>query len=412
MAKKPKSSQSDTVKDDAVIENPATESPEADAMVDGPDVVEDAVVVEDDVVEDAPDLTDDKSDAAEIVADEPEVVEAPVVEDPAPVAVVPTPDHASNSVFLPAILGGLIAAGIGFAVAYYILPRADTALPGEIAQNAAAVSALEAQIAALPAPVDIGPLNAEIGALEAQATEAFGDFSSRIAALEGRIDTVERQPSADGTLTATALAAYQADLDALKSQLSEQADATMSQLAQTREEALAIEKAAADAARNAKVRTALAQVQTALETGAPMGSALTDLGSAYGSDLPEDLIAVTDGTPTLASLQASFPDAARQALGDARSQGASGETAGGFGSFLREQLNVRSVAPRDGTDADAVLSRAEAALKEGRLNDTLAEVATLPEVARPAVSEWAAAAELRANAIAAVDEISLSLTDN
>jgi len=48
----------------------------------------------------------------------------------------------------------------------------------------------------------------------------------------------------------------------------------------------------------------------------------------------------------LSKLQADFPNAARLALADARAGGASGEETSAFGAFLREQLNVRSVAPR------------------------------------------------------------------
>ncbi len=108
----------------------------------------------------------------------------------------------------------------------------------------------------------------------------------------------------------------------------------------------------------------------------------------------------------------SFPPAARQALSDSRSEGASGEVVGGFGSFLREQLNVRSVAPREGDDADAILSRAEAALREGQLQAALTEVAALPELAAAPLAGWVNQAQARADALTAANEISSSLNDN
>jgi hypothetical protein len=75
-------------------------------------------------------------------------------------------------------------------------------------------------------------------------------------------------------------------------------------------------------------------------------------------------------------------------------------------------LDVRSVAPKEGNDADAVLSRAQAAINEGRLSDTLAELGALPEVARAELTEWQGLAEARADALAAAATLSTSLNDN
>ena len=115
------------------------------------------------------------------------------------------------------------------------------------------------------------------------------------------------------------------------------------------------------------------------------------------------------GAPTLASLQDTFPDAARAALAAARREGVSGEEGGRFTEFLRSQFDVRSVSARDGDDADAVLSRAQLAVSEGRIGDALAEVATLPEVARAMMTDWTAAAEARVAAVDAIDTLSQSL---
>jgi hypothetical protein len=79
------------------------------------------------------------------------------------------------------------------------------------------------------------------------------------------------------------------------------------------------------------------------------------------------------------------------------------------GAFLRAQLGVRSLEPREGDDADAILSRAEAALAEGRLGDALAEIETLPEGARAAMSGWAAEATARRDALAAAEALSAEL---
>ena len=81
-------------------------------------------------------------------------------------------------------------------------------------------------------------------------------------------------------------------------------------------------------------------------------------------------------------------------------------------SFLRNQFDVRSVAPKEGDGTDAILSRAEATLRQGRLTETLAEVGALPEVARAELSDWIALAEARADALAAAASLSTSLNDN
>jgi hypothetical protein len=99
-------------------------------------------------------------------------------------------------------------------------------------------------------------------------------------------------------------------------------------------------------------------------------------------------------------------------LATARSEGVSGEETTGFGAFMRNQFDVRSTTPQEGDGADAVLSRAEAAVRAGRLSDALAEISALPEVVRAEMSDWLAQAESRADAIAAVDILSTSLSDN
>ncbi len=82
--------------------------------------------------------------------------------------------------------------------------------------------------------------------------------------------------------------------------------------------------------------------------------------------------------------------------------GGATDAGGGVGAFLRRQLSIRSTAPREGTDPDAVLARAEAALGQGRLGVALREVEGLPEPARAAMAGWIAEAEARAGAEAAL----------
>jgi len=312
--------------------------------------------------------------------------------EPKPTPVPPKPAPAQQGSFLPLALGGLVAGVIGFAVATFTAPQADNGLASELAAQSNMIDGLEQRVANLPAP--------DLSGIET----AFADLTARVEALEARPATVAA-PTGD-------MSAVNADMDALRAQIAEMTNAAQTELSDARATAESIEENAAAAARKAAGRAALSRIQTALESGAPIGAALGDLENATGSAAPVELADVQDGVPTLASLQEKFPEAARVALAAARSEGVAGEESTGLGAFLRTQFDVRSTSPREGTDADAVLSRAEAAVRTGRLSDALAEISALPEVSRAAMSDWLAQAEARASAVAAADILSSTLTDN
>ena len=322
---------------------------------------------------------------------------------PAPVQSQP----AQQSTFIPLVLGGLIAGGIGFAIAMTSGPQIDTSLQDRVTDQADAIAALEAQVAA-PATVDLSSMEAAQSELAAN----LEGMSAQLADLDARLTALENLPRGEGTASVPALATYEAEIEALRAQIAEMTGIAQTELDTARAEAAAIEENAAAAARAAAGRAALARLRTGMENGAPLGAALGDLEAAIGGTAPDALIAAQDGVPTLAVLQEQFPDVARAALATARSEGVSGEETSGLGAFLRNQFDVRSVQPQDGTSTDAILSRAEAAVREGRLADALAEISGLPEVARAQMSDWLALAEQRAAAIAAVDVLSTSLSDN
>ena len=65
----------------------------------------------------------------------------------------------------------------------------------------------------------------------------------------------------------------------------------------------------------------------------------------------------------------------------------------------------RVVEPREGDDVDAILSRAEAALRGGDIDSALAELGALPAVAAEKLTDWRARAEARAAALAGAAEL-------
>jgi len=349
---------------------------------------------------------------AQPVADVPKDVEEPKVEKvaAAPPAPTPAPPPPQRGGFLPLALGGLIAGAIGFFIATQT-NQTDTTLADQLAAQSASIASLESQVASLPT-VDLSSVETAQAELASNIEAVQTQLVEGLDALDVRVADLERLPTGDGTISERAIAAYEADLEALRAEMEAMGGTAIAQLDEARAEAAAIEENAAAAARAAAGRAALARIQTSLDNGEPLGAALADLEAAIGGPAPAELLAAQDGVPTLAVLQEGFPEAANAALAAARSAGVSGEETTGLGAFLKNQFDVRSVSPQEGTTTDAILSRAEAAIKSGRLSDALAEVAALPEEARVEMTDWLGQAETRAGAATAVDILSTSLNDS
>lgn len=369
---------------------------------------------EDDV---GPKPEDETEQATQDDTDTPPQNEAPAGDDTAP----PEPDRAEEPTpvvrteqvtvrqggFWSMLIGGIAAAGIGVAAAPYIYPHlptadspapapapADDGLAEQLDEQAQRISDLGARIDGLPSPVDPSD---EISGL----SETVTALTERVANLEVQLSNIEVRPTPEAPDTA----ATDAALDELRERLAAQS----TEIEDLRATMEAEEQAARDSARATLQRAALTRVMTALDTGEEFSAVLTDLRDT-GATVPDALAETAEtGVPTRAQLVESFPDAARAALAAARISETTGGGGASVGDFLRAQLGVRSLAPREGDDADAVLSRAEAALAEGRMGDALAEIETLPEEARAAMSGWAAEAGARRDALAAAEALSAEL---
>lgn len=303
----------------------------------------------------------------------------------------------SGSVFWPFVLGGVVAAALGFAASEANLLgfRADgSEVRVELERQADDISALQD---AAPPEADLSGVEQEIARL----SEAVQSFEDRIVALEDR----PVASSGDGGDAS----AYAAEFEQMQASLQQQRSEIEGLLAN----AQSIEEATAEAARAAAIQAGVSKVTAAISTGSAYDGALNDLREAGVDDLPQPLVdGAADGVATLGNLQGRFPDAARDALAAARASGQDGVENGGVTAFLRRQLGARSVQPREGSDPDAVLSRAEAAVRDGRLSVALNEIDTLPGEAQSAMSDWIADARARAAAEAAVNDLSQSLTAN
>ncbi len=291
--------------------------------------------------------------------------------------------------FWSMLAGGIVAAGIGVFAAPYVLPP-DWFAPqgaGE-AQLIERIAKLEEQFATLAAPTD---LRGEIDGLRQTLTGQLADLEGRVNDLAAR--PVPQDPS--GAVPDEVIAALQDRLARQQGVIDE-----------LRDRFEARESAARDSARAMLRRAALTRIGTALDSGEAFAPALADLRET-GVAVPAALTAVAGtGVPTHAGLVDSFPEAARAALATARNETDEGVS---MTDFLRAQLGMRSLSPREGDDPDAVLSRAEAALVQGRLSDALTEIGALPESARAAMSQWAAQAGRRVEALAAFESLSQAL---
>ena len=345
------------------------------------------------------DEPDDQGDATTNSVEEQAAEAADMATSEAPAEPAPAPGNppaapekviVERGGFVPMLLGGAAAAAIGFGLSLAILPdgwqgKADQdALRGQLeerlAGQAETLESIQAQLQSVGAAPDLSPIETElsgIGSAIGALGERLGSAETTLEQIETRLAAVEKQPVADGASEA-AVAAYERELDDLRESMAAQ----RAEIEAMIEEARAVEEETEEAANAAMRRAAVTRILTALDTGTGFAPALADL-EATGTEVPEVLAQVADeGVASLADLQESFPDMARAALSASRRAAVEGGEASGVGAFLRTQLGARSLEPREGNDPDAILSRAEAAIRDGRLSDALAEIEALPESGR------------------------------
>lgn len=333
------------------------------------------------------------------------------------------------------IIGGVLAAAIGAVAVLVFLPEGwrpvdTTALEHRLATLEAATSSTSSGVtdmAALATALD--PLEARVAELESAAP---ADLADRIAALEGadlapleaRIATLEANElnaqsvnAAIATAIATAITPVTERVGRIEAEIPTQAQAAVA-------EALAAARAEVDAqaaavttreddveAAQARIaaRAALAELVAATESGAPQPGALATL--THGGEVPAALAPFREGLVTLTELQRRFAPAARAAL-DAQAPARDAPLSDRLMTFLRSQTGARSLAPRDGTDPDAILSRAEAALRRGDLAASLSELDALTGAPAEAMAAWRAQAQTRLAAVAALNDQQVQYSGN
>lgn len=379
--------------------------------------------------------TDSKAAPAEAKA-EAAATKAPSKDAPSqptpPATPASTPAPAQNVTvrktgFWPVAFGGVVAAGLGAAATIWALPHLPAGwLPEAPAQEVApavdadairadAVSAAEAaareQVEALRAelaeaaaatPAPVADTTAAPAAADDQTAGQIAELQGRLEQQAARIEELAARP----TLDADAAQKVQSLADqaaALEQQILSAAQNAQSEITAAQAEAQKLQEAAEDSTKRAEAVAAIASLQAALDRGVTPEEARSALEGA-GIDPPE---ALAREVPSLESLQAGFGDAARAAL---RASLREDSTSGGnvLTNFLRAQTGVRSVAPREGDDADAVLSRANAEIEAGRIDTALDEMQALSDAAKsaPAMADWLAGATAYRDARSALSDLS------
>jgi len=321
--------------------------------------------------------------------------------------------------FYPMFLGGVVAAGLGYGVAAYLSQdlwpfntAADSTFEedvrGQLSELSGTLSDLGSRVQSLeeaePPTVDLSPIEDQIATAQSSISDVstrLEEFGGRIDDLSGRVETLERQPM-EQAVSPEAIAAYERALDELRAEV----EAQRAEVAQMAQEAFTAEENAEEQAALAAARSAMAEITSAMQSGEGYSDAVSVL-SSNGVDVPAALVDnANNGVPTEGSLIESFPEASRAALSAARSTAMDDtDGVGRVASFFADQLGARSVAPREGDDPDAILSRAEALVRSGDIAEALDELAGLPDVAQAALTDWQARAETRLEAKTAADDL-------
>jgi hypothetical protein len=310
-----------------------------------------------------------------------------------------------KSGFVQLVLGGITAAALGFfaSEANFLGWRTqDDSLRIALSTQRDEINALKAS----QRPPDLSAIESTLGTL----TNQLSALDTRIAEVDIRISEVEMRPVAAAPVSETgeAVDAVRAEFTALQTALEEQRDEISGLLGNAK----SVEETTAMAVRTAQSQRALAEMTYAINNGGAYADAVDQMAAAGITDLPAALTGpASEGVVTLINLQTRYPDVARAALSDASASTADADDSG-FSGFLRRQLGARSVTPREGNSLDAVLSRVEAAVRDGKLSEALTEIDALPDGTKNVMQDWLTDARARAYAEVAVKDLSQHLTAN
>ncbi len=343
--------------------------------------------------------------------DEEPIADYVTPDDSTPVVATRAPEAERKSGgFWPLFLGGVVAALLGFVAGktevmdQFIPPSwRSTAENVETTDRLASMDQTVSQLRG-----EIDELRGQIPGAPEDNSEALNGFTTSMNALSASVDELETRVSA---LEQRPEPAPDASPNVNVEALTDEMQAQQAQIDKLLEDAQNMQASAAAAANTTLARAAATRVLSAVDSGSPFATALSDVSANSDVEIPQALgSAADDGVTTLSELQQTLPEAARSALAAARTNAT--DENGGFGGFLRQQLGARSVEPRAGDDPDAVLSRMEEAVRQGRLADALTEAEALSDPAKAELQSWMDAAQARLEATNAAEALIQRLAAN
>jgi len=354
--------------------------------------IEDAVVVE---------------DAQEVVSDEPS-------EDAVADAVEATDTERKSSGVVPLLVAGFICAGLGFGAAILSQPsnpiwpvHPDVAqfrdeTTGQITGIDTRLNALEGRLTDVDQRAVGDVFQSDLDELTNGYDQRFLEIASQLENFDKRLTALEKS-TIESAIPDELVAQYQDEVKRLKETLEAQRESLQQFMSETAETANEVTQRAKDTV----ARGILAQIRAAIDAGGPFDTAIQEFDEQVGQALPNQLRSFAkEGVQTYQELRDSFAEAARSALNAARDELNESEGFTGIGNYLRKQFQARSVTPKTGDDADAVLSRAEQALRENDLNGALNELDALPDAARDQMQPWIDQARERQDALEQLDILS------
>jgi hypothetical protein len=413
--KSQKNKSAETVAEDVVLspQDAVSEGVHEAGAVDDASHVETDGTAEVEVIADTDEVEVEELDAAtsdiphddDVTADEAastsEEEQADVSEDTAAIAPTAEPQVIiKKRGFFPMLVGGVLCACLGYGGANFLKPEGWPFPGANTGDTTARIEALEKTLADAQAreaetATLLEALREEITA-DVDAKLADVDIAAQLAPLQGsieamssRLTTVEAAPVAEAIVSPEATAAYETQLAQMQQLLDEEvARLTDAKVAAENEEA------------NAAKASAAARLQEAVATGMPFAAVLENIEV----DVPDALRAHADqGVASLQTLADEFSTAADQAIAETAKLPSEDQTI--LDKFLRTQLGLRSLTPQDGTSADAILSRAEQAIRDIDLQTALTEISTLPEVGQTVLADWTARAQARLSVTSALSSM-------
>ena len=335
-----------------------------------------------------------------------------------------------HSVFVPMFFGGLTAGILSFAAAYlvfnsYFLGKGSAinemklSLNSQIAKNSNKVLRIESKFE--DQTLKISKLEKDFETLfqKIQQVSAKLDRNSSliydnqdlrllaenleklISDADDRISSLENRPVGE-TFSSDVIEAYNKEVNDLIETMAVQRE----KAEQIFDDANAREEKLAEIEQKTDARDALYDIKNMVEAGQGFKDPLAKFQQITDATIPRVLsVASLKGVKNLEELINAFPEAARAAIAAERKDSAYDGTFESLLEFIKSKFQERSVVPREGTNADAILSRVEAALKNGNLDIAIHELAKLKPPAADIMAVWQALLLQRIEVIKAIDII-------